>query len=68
MEKLRFSNNGEIFLEDFYFNADGGFLNKDDKSISLSEGMAFSNERSLIFNFQNYMVSLIKKFILKMHL
>ena len=28
-----------------------GFLNKDDKSISLSEGMAFSNERNLIFNF-----------------
>ena len=33
--KIKFSNNGEIFLEDFYFNANGGYLNKDDKSISL---------------------------------
>lgn len=49
--KIKFSNKGEIFLEDFYFNANGGYLNKDDKSISLSKGMVFSKERNLIFNF-----------------
>ena len=49
--KIKFSNKGEIFLEDFYFNANGGYLNKDDKSISLPKGMVFSKERNLIFNF-----------------
>ena len=33
--KIRFKNKGEIFLKNFYFNADRGFLNKDNKSISL---------------------------------
>ena len=63
--KIKFSNNGEIFLEDFYFNANGGYLNKDDKSISLSKGMAFSNERSLIFNFQELYGQLDQKIYLK---
>ena len=63
--KIKFSNNGEIFLEDFYFNADGGYLNKDDKSISLSKGMAFSNERSLIFNFLELYGQLDQKIYLK---
>ncbi|MDB4848563.1 LPS assembly protein LptD [Gammaproteobacteria bacterium] len=63
--KIKFSNNGEIFLEDFYFNANGGYLNKDDKSISLSKGMAFSNERSLIFNFLELYGQLDQKIYLK---
>jgi len=63
--KIKFSNNGEIFLEDLYFNANGGYLNKDDKSISLSKGMAFSNERSLIFNFLELYGQLDQKIYLK---
>jgi len=49
--KIKFSNKGEIFLENFYFNSDEGFLNKDDRTISLLKGTAFSKERNLIFNF-----------------
>jgi len=63
--KIKFSNNGEIFLKDFYFNADGGYLNKDDKSISLSKGMVFSKERSLIFNFLELYGQLDQKIYLK---
>ena len=42
-----------------------GYLNKDDKSISLSKGMAFSNERSLIFNFLELYGQLDQKIYLK---
>ena len=63
--KIRFKNKGQIFLRDFYFNADNGFLNKDDKSISLSEGKAFSNERNLIFNFSELYGELDKEIYLK---
>ena len=63
--KIKFSNNGGIFLKDFYFNADGGYLNKDDKSISLSKGIVFSKERSLIFNFLELYGQLDQKIYLK---
>jgi LPS-assembly protein len=63
--KIRFKNKGQIFLRDFYFNADNGFLNKDDKSISLSEGKAFSSERNLIFNFSELYGELDKEIYLK---
>ena len=63
--KIRFKNKGQIFLRDFYFNADDGFLNKDDKSISLSGGKAFSSERNLIFNFSELYGELDKKIFLK---
>jgi LPS-assembly protein len=63
--KIRFKNKGQIFLRDFYFNADNGFLNKDDKSISLSEGKAFSSERNLIFNFSELYGKLDKEIYLK---
>ena len=63
--KIRFTNNGEIFLRDIYFNADDGFLNKDDKSISLSGGKAFSSERNLIFNFSELHGELDKEIYLK---
>ena len=63
--KIRFKNKGQIFLRDFYFNADDGFLNKDDKSISLSEGKAFSSERNLIFNFSELYGELDKEIYLK---
>jgi LPS-assembly protein len=63
--KIRFKNKGQIFLRDFYFNADDGFLNKDDKSISLSGGKAFSSERNLIFNFSELYGELDKEIYLK---
>ena len=63
--KIRFKNKGQIFLRDFYFNADSGFLNKDNRSISLSGGKAFSSERNLIFNFSELYGELDKKIFLK---
>jgi hypothetical protein len=65
MEKSTLQKKGEIFLEGYYFNANEGFLNKDDKSISLSEGMAFSNKRNLIFNFSELYGQLDKTIYLK---
>ena len=49
--KVKFSNSGEIFLTNFYFKSEDGYLNKDDNSIALSKGIAFSQERNLVFNF-----------------
>ena len=49
--KVKFSNSGEIFLTNFYFKSEDGFLNKDDNSIALNKGIAFSQERNLVFNF-----------------
>ena len=46
-------NKGQIFLQDFYFIAEDGFFNKEDGELALSNGSAFMNERSLIFNFDN---------------
>jgi LPS-assembly protein len=63
--KIRFKNKGEIFLKNFYFNAETGFLNKDNKSISLSRGKAFSSERNLIFNFSELHGELDKEIYLK---
>ena len=63
--KIIFTNEGEIFLRDFYFNADSGFLNKDNKSISLTGGKAFSSERNLIFNFSELYGELDKEIYLK---
>jgi|TARA_B100001093_G_scaffold364057_1_gene348856 LPS-assembly protein len=63
--KITFTNEGEIFLRDFYFNADSGFLNKDNKSISLTGGKAFSSERNLIFNFSELYGELDKEIYLK---
>ena len=49
--KVKFSNSGEIFLTNFYFKSERGYLNKDDNSIALNKGIAFSQERNLVFNF-----------------
>ena len=49
--KVRFSNSGEIFLSNLYFKSEDGYLNKDNNSIALNKGVAFSEERNLIFNF-----------------
>ena len=49
--KVKFSNSGEIFLTNFYFKSEHGYLNKDDNSIALNKGIAFSQERNLVFNF-----------------
>ena len=49
--QIRFSGGGDIFLDQFYFNAKDGYFNKEDKSISLSEGQTYLNERNLILNF-----------------
>src|SRR6056300_35462 len=49
--KVKFSNSGEIFLTNFYFKSDDGYLNKDNNSIALNKGIAFSQERNLLFNF-----------------
>ena len=49
--KIEFSGGGDIFLDQFYFKSDSGFFNKEDKSISLTKGKAYLDERSLIFNF-----------------
>ena len=49
--KVRFSNSGEIFLSNLYFKSEDGYLNKDNNSIALNKGIAFSEERNLIFNF-----------------
>jgi len=51
--KVKFSNSGEIFLTNFYFKSEDGYLNKDDNSIALSKGIAFSQERNLVFNFES---------------
>ena len=63
--KITFTNKGEIFLTNFYFNADSGFLNKNNKSISLSGGKAFSSERNLIFNFSELYGELDKEIYLE---
>ena len=63
--KIKFKNKGQIFLRDFYFNADSGFLNKDNKSISLTGGKAFSSERNLIFNFSELYGELDKEIYLE---
>jgi LPS-assembly protein len=63
--KIKFSKDGDIFLKDFYFNADNGYLNNDNKSIALSEGILFSKERSLIFNFSDLNGQLDKQINLK---
>jgi LPS-assembly protein len=49
--KVKFSNSGEIFLTNFYFKSVDGYLNKDNNSIALNKGIAFSQERNLVFNF-----------------
>ena len=49
--KVKFSNSGEIFLTNFYFKSEDGYLNKDNNSIALMKGIAFSQERNLVFNF-----------------
>ena len=49
--KVKFSDSGEIFLTNFYFKSEDGYLNKDDNSIALNKGIAFSQERNLVFNF-----------------
>ena len=49
--KVKFSNSGEIFLTNFYFKSEDGYLNKDNNSIALNKGIAFSRERNLVFNF-----------------
>ena len=49
--KVKFSNSGEIFLTNFYFKSEDGYLKKDDNSIALNKGIAFSQERNLVFNF-----------------
>jgi LPS-assembly protein len=49
--KVEFSNSGEIFLTNFYFKSEDGYLNKDNNSIALNKGIAFSQERNLVFNF-----------------
>ena len=51
--KVEFSNSGEIFLTNFYFKSEDGYLNKDNNSIALNKGIAFSQERNLVFNFDN---------------
>ena len=63
--KITFTKKGEIFLTNFYFNADSGFLNKNNKSISLSGGKAFSSERNLIFNFSELYGELDKEIYLE---
>ena len=49
--KVKFSNSGEIFLTNLYFKSEDGYLNKDDNSVALNKGIAFSQERNLVFNF-----------------
>ena len=49
--KVKFSNSGEIFLTNFYFKSEDGYLNKDNNSIALNKGIAFSQDRNLVFNF-----------------
>ena len=49
--QIRFSGGGDIFLDQFYFYARDGHFNKEDRSISLSEGQTYLNERNLILNF-----------------
>ena len=49
--KVKFSNSGEIFLTNLYFKSEDGYLNKDNNSVALNKGIAFSQERNLVFNF-----------------
>lgn len=51
--KVQFSNQGEIFLKTYYFNAEDGYLNKDNNSLLLNKGLVFSKQRNLVFNFDN---------------
>ena len=59
--KVKFSNSGEIFLSNLYFKSEDGYLNKDNNSIALNNGVAFSEERNLIFNFDKLEGNLDKK-------
>ena len=47
----KFSKSGEIFFQDFYFSANNGRLNKNESTISLKTGKAFSQQRSMVFSF-----------------
>jgi LPS-assembly protein len=46
-----FSKSGEIFLQDFYFTANHGRFNRNENTISLKTGKAYSQERSMVFSF-----------------
>ena len=48
---ITFSGQGNIFLDDFYFGAESGTFNKEDKYIELTNGQAYLNQRGLILNF-----------------
>ena len=50
--EIRFSGRADIFLDEYYFNAQNGYFNKEDKSISLTKGQTYLSERNLIFNFE----------------
>ena len=50
--EIRFSGRADIFLDKYYFNAQNGYFNKEDKSISLAKGQTYLSERNLIFNFE----------------
>lgn len=60
-KKVKFSNSGEIFLPNLYFKSENGYLNKDENSIALKKGMAFSQERNIVFSFDELEGNLNKK-------
>ena len=45
--KVKFSNSEKFFIQ-IFFKSEDGYLNKDNNSIALNKGMAFSQERNLV--------------------
>ena len=61
---ITFSGQGNIFLDDFYFGAEDGSFNKEDKYIELRNGQTYLNQKGLILNFDKLIGSLENKITL----
>ena len=61
---ITFSGQGNIFLDEFYFGAESGTFNKEDKYIELTNGQAYLNQRGLILNFDKLIGSPEDKMII----
>ena len=61
---VEFKKNGDIYLKDFFFRANEGVFNKDNKFINLINGEAYISNRNLIMNFQDLTGSIDSELIL----
>ena len=62
---VKFKEEGDLFLKDYFFKAQEGMFNKDSQSIELYNGQTFLNNRNLVLTFEELEGSLDNKVILK---